>query len=148
MPSARQLTVWSALVIAAGVGAAAQAPTPRPAPQSLAAEGYATPLVIGELVYVFSRRADDEVVTALRANNGETVWQSTYLAPYKPDNAADRHGPGPKSTPLFHNGRLFTMGASGIVSAWDPRTGDRLWQLPAPAEHPLFNAASLPPKAT
>jgi outer membrane protein assembly factor BamB len=107
-------------------------------------EGYATPLLVGDVVYVFSRRGETELLTALRAATGEQVWQTSYAAPYKPDNAAERHGPGPKATPVFHGGRIVTLGASGIVSAFDARTGTRLWQLPAPAEHPLFNAASSP----
>ena len=33
------------------------------------------------------------------------------------------HGSGPKATPLFHEGKLFTVGISGVVSAFDAKSG-------------------------
>ena len=39
------------------------------------------------------------------------------------------------------NGRLFTLGISGIVTAFDAATGKQLWQKPAPPVEPLFHTA-------
>ena len=44
------------------------------------------------------------------------------------NNSTARHGPGPKSTPTFAGGRLFTLGMSSIVTAWDAASGKELWQ--------------------
>ncbi len=107
-------------------------------------EGYATPVVVGRTVYAFTRRDDDEVMTALDANDGHTRWQTRYAAPYTPGRPAAAHGAGPKATPLFHQGKLFTLGVSGIVSALDATAGTLVWQSPAPAEPPYFSAASSP----
>jgi outer membrane protein assembly factor BamB len=107
-------------------------------------DGYATPLVIGERVYVFTRRGDDELLIALNAATGAEQWRSSYPVPYTPSKPSAAHGAGPKATPLFHEGKLFTLGISGIVSAFDAATGKRLWQTPAPAEHPFFSAACSP----
>ena len=107
-------------------------------------EGYATPLVIGDTVYVFTRRAGNETMTALNARTGAEQWRSNYPAPYSPSQPAAAHGAGPKATPLYHEGKLFTLGISGIVSAFDATTGKLLWQTPAPAEPPFFSAASSP----
>jgi outer membrane protein assembly factor BamB len=107
-------------------------------------DGYATPIVIGKTVYAFTRRDDNEVMTALDADTGSERWRSSYPAPYKPSDAAAAHGAGPKATPLFHEDKLFTLGISGIVSAFDAATGKLLWQTPAPAEPPYFSAASSP----
>jgi outer membrane protein assembly factor BamB len=107
-------------------------------------EGYATPLVIGDLVYVFTRRDGNEGLTALDARTGAEQWRSSYPAPYSPSQPAAAHGAGPKATPVFHEGRLFTLGISGIVSAFDVATGTRLWQTAPPQEHPFFSAASSP----
>jgi outer membrane protein assembly factor BamB len=71
-------------------------------------------------------------------------WRSGYPAPYSPGQPAAAHGAGPKATPLFHEGKLFTLGISGIVSAFDAGTGKLLWQTPPPAEPPFFGAASSP----
>jgi glucose dehydrogenase len=41
-------------------------------------EGYGTPLIVGETVYVFPRRGGDEVMTALDAATGLERWCSGY----------------------------------------------------------------------
>ena len=78
---------------------------------------------------------------ALDAGNGKVVWETSYPAPFKMNPATARHGPGPKSTPTFADGRLFTLGMSGIVTAFDAATGKQLWQKPAPPVEPHFHTA-------
>ena len=60
-------------------------------------------------------------------------------------NPATRaHGPGPKSTPTFANGRIFTLGMTGVVLAFDAASGDVLWQaVPLPVE-PQYHTAMSP----
>jgi outer membrane protein assembly factor BamB len=83
-------------------------------------EGYGTPIIIGKRVYAFTRRGGNEVMMALDAATGKIVWQTGYLAPpLTPGSVAARHGDGPKATPLFHNGKLYTLGLSGTVSAFE-----------------------------
>jgi outer membrane protein assembly factor BamB len=107
-------------------------------------EGYATPILIGNTLYVFTRIDGNEVMSALDAGSGKMRWRSSYRAPYQPGQPAMAHGAGAKATPLFHDGRLFTLGISGIVTAFDAATGTRLWQTDAPAEPPYFSAACSP----
>ena len=107
-------------------------------------EGYATPLVVGDTVYVFTRRDGSEVMAALDAATGVERWRSSYPLPYTPSSPTVVHGSGPKATPLFHEGKLFTVGITGIVSAFDAATGKRLWQTSAPSEQPFYSAASSP----
>jgi outer membrane protein assembly factor BamB len=107
-------------------------------------EGYATPLVAGRTVYTFTRRDADEVMTALDAATGKELWHTGYPAPYTPGKPAARHGAGPKATPLLHEGRLYTLGISGIVAAFDASSGKLLWRTQPPAEAPFFGAASSP----
>lgn len=107
-------------------------------------EGYATPLVIGDVVYVFTRVDGQEGITALDASSGRQRWRSSYPVPYTPSQPAAAHGAGPKATPVYHEGRLFTLGISGIVAAFDARSGKQLWQSPAPTEAPFYGAAVSP----
>ena len=107
-------------------------------------EGYATPLVIGGRVYAFTRRDGQEGLIALDASNGREEWRSFYPAPYSPAKPAAAHGAGPKATPLFHENTLFTLGISGVVTAFDARSGARLWQTPPPKEAPFYGAAVSP----
>ena len=107
-------------------------------------EGYATPLLVGDRLYVFSRQGGDEVMTTLDPTSGTTIWRTSYAAPFTMNPATTRHGPGPKSTPAFADGRLFTLGISGIVTAFDAESGRRLWQRPAPPVEPMFHTAMSP----
>ena len=107
-------------------------------------EGYATPLVVGDVVYVFTRVDGQEGITVLDASTGRQRWRSSYAAPYTPSQPAAAHGAGPKATPLFHDGKLFTLGISGIVTAFDARSGKQLWQSAAPKEAPFYGAAVSP----
>ncbi len=58
--------------------------------------------------------------------------------------ATARHGPGPKSTPTYANGRLFTLGMTNIVTAFDAATGTQLWQKPATKAQPMYHTAMSP----
>ena len=106
--------------------------------------GYATPIVVGNRVYTHTRQGENEVMLALDAATGKVVWQTPYPAPYKMNPATKNHGQGPKSTPLFYNGRLYTLGISGIVSAFQASDGKLLWQKPAPPVDPLYGTAMSP----
>lgn len=105
-------------------------------------EGYGTPLVIGGTLYVFTRRQGQEVLTALAADTGRELWRTGYAAPYEASPPTAVHGAGPKATPLFHEGRVFTVGVSGIVAAFDGSKGTLLWRTAAPTEAPYFSASS------
>jgi outer membrane protein assembly factor BamB len=106
--------------------------------------GYATPLLVSGRLYMFTRQENDEVMTAHDAETGRVLWRTAYPAPFEMNPATKKHGPGPKSTPAFADGRLFTLGMSGIVTAFDAANGRMLWQKPAPPVHPLYHTAMSP----
>jgi outer membrane protein assembly factor BamB len=106
--------------------------------------GYATPVVIGDRVFMFARRGENEVLEALDAGTGKPIWSSSYAAPFNLNPAAARHEKGPKSTPTFADGRLFTLGMTNIVTAFDAATGKQLWQKPASSAQPLYHTAMSP----
>src|SRR5260221_4396078 len=58
--------------------------------------GYSTPIVIGSRVFTYTRRDGNEVLLALDAATGKTVWETKYAAPYKANPATKAHGDGPK----------------------------------------------------
>ena len=107
-------------------------------------EGYATPVLVGTRVYMFTREGDDEVMRALDAATGEELWRTGYPAPFSFESAAEPHGPGPKATPTFADGRLFTLGLGGVVTAFDAATGEQVWKIPAPPAGPLYGTAASP----
>jgi outer membrane protein assembly factor BamB len=109
--------------------------------------GYATPIVIGNRVYEFARQGENEVLIALDADSGKEVWKTPgYPAAFQMNSAAAVHGPGPKSTPVFSGGRLYTIGMTGVVTAWDAATGKQIWQHPGdPKNLPLFTSHAFSP---
>lgn len=91
-------------------------------------EGHASPVVSGDTVFVFSRIGEDETLTALALADGTTRWRKSYSAPYTMNPAAVSHGKGPKSTPVVADGRIFTLGITGVLSAHETKSGDLLWR--------------------
>jgi outer membrane protein assembly factor BamB len=106
--------------------------------------GYATPILVGDRLYMFSRQGDNEVLAALDAGSGKEIWAFKYAAPFAVNPAAARHEKGPKSTPSFADGRLFILGMTGIVTAVDAATGRQLWQKPASQPQPLYHTGMSP----
>jgi outer membrane protein assembly factor BamB len=107
--------------------------------------GYATPLLVGDRIYMFSRQAGDEVMSAIDATSGKVLWRTGYPAPFEMDKGAAPHGPGPKSTPVYADGKLFSIGMSGIVTAFDAANGRQLWQKPGLPAQPLWTSHSFSP---
>lgn len=106
--------------------------------------GHASPVVSGNRVVVIARERDQEIVRALDVASGKELWRAAYPAPYTVNPAAGSHGPGPKSTPAIAGGRVFTLGISGILSAFDLASGTLLWRVPAPAVLPDYGTATSP----
>ena len=90
--------------------------------------GHASPILAGGSIYDFARQGEQETVYSIDPANGRVRWQQQYPAPYKMNGAAVGHGPGPKSTPLYADGKLYTFGISGILSSYDAETGKVRWR--------------------
>jgi outer membrane protein assembly factor BamB len=110
--------------------------------------GHSSPIVSGGRVYQLSREGEEEVVRALDLPTGRELWRRAYPVAYQMNPAATGHGKGPKSTPALADGRLYTFGITGILSAWDAASGRLLWRKSFEAAHrttsPLFGSAMSP----
>ena len=94
-------------------------------------------------------RATDEVIWCLDRTTGNVQWRKHFAAvPFKTAGGGEYHGNGPKSCPVYANGRLFTMSIDGTLSAWDASSGKRLWQRNYDADfgksHPNWGASTSP----
>ncbi len=107
--------------------------------------GYATPLVVGNRIYQFARKGEREVMMAIDADSGKVLWETGQEAKFTMMSATVQHGPGPKATPVFANGRLYSIGMTGIVTAYDAASGKQLWQKPGSALMPMFTTHSFSP---
>jgi outer membrane protein assembly factor BamB len=110
--------------------------------------GHASPIVVADRVFVFTREGEEEVVRAVALDAGRELWRRAYAAPYVANPAATGHGRGPKSTPVHAEGRVFTFGISGVLSAWDATSGRLAWRKEFASQHkatsPLYGAALSP----
>jgi outer membrane protein assembly factor BamB len=132
-----------------GVASAFAAPATWPAQltkkwQATVGAGHSSPVISGSRLVVHTRQGNRELVTAFDLASGKQLWQDGVDAPYIMNPAAIGHGPGPKSTPLVAGGRVFTLGITGIFSAYDLATGKLLWRKDAPKAPPEFGTATSP----
>jgi outer membrane protein assembly factor BamB len=91
-------------------------------------EGYSSPVSGGGRVFVHARRDPEEVVSAIDLATGAIAWQRKYAAPIEKNPYAKQMAKGPYATPLLGGGRLYTLGTTAILSAWNPTTGALIWQ--------------------
>jgi outer membrane protein assembly factor BamB len=105
--------------------------------------GHSSPVMAAGSIYDFAREGDQETVLSIDPANGKVRWKQQYAAPYKMNPAAVSHGEGPKATPLYADGKLYTFGISGILSAFDAETGKPLWRLDTKGS-PDFGTAMSP----
>src|SRR5262245_1626014 len=133
-------------------GAVAGFSTPASWPENLTQKwkvdvglGYASPIMVGNRLYLFSRQGGDEVMSALDAETGKVIWRTAYPVTFTMHSAAVKHGMGPKSTPVFSNGRLYSIGMTGVVTAFDAATGKQVWQKPGSSVVPMYTSHSFSP---
>jgi outer membrane protein assembly factor BamB len=91
-------------------------------------EGYSSPVIAGGRVFVHSRRDPEEMVTAIDASTGKAAWQQKYAAPFAKNQYAVQMAKGPNSTPIVAAGRVFTLGVTGVLSAWNVADGSLAWR--------------------
>ena len=90
-------------------------------------EGYSSPVVAGGRAFVHGRRDPEEIVASINLADGKIVWQQKYQSEFKKNQYAVEMAKGPHATPLVIGNRLFTLGVTGILNAWDTATGKQLW---------------------
>jgi outer membrane protein assembly factor BamB len=89
--------------------------------------GDSSPALVGNKLFVFSREGGDEINRCLDAATGKELWKDKYEAPAVSGPPASQHS-GPRSSPTVANGKVVTLGVSGILSCLDAATGKKLWR--------------------
>jgi len=106
-------------------------------------DGVATPALVGDKLYVFSREDGNEVTRCLEAATGKEVWQEKYESLGATGPAAQFSGP--RSSPSVANGKVVTIGVRGMISCLDAGSGKKLWRKDDfQGSYPRFHPASSP----
>jgi outer membrane protein assembly factor BamB len=84
--------------------------------------------VAGGRVFLHSRRDPDEIVTAIDLATGKVLWQQKYQSEFKKNQYATQMAKGPNSTPIVVGSRVFTLGVTGILTAWNIADGTVAWR--------------------
>ncbi len=85
--------------------------------------GWSSFVLVGNRLCTLEQRDADEVVVCYDSATGEPIWLHAYEARFWEAMG----GPGPRATPAYRDGRLYTLGATGVLSCLDVSTGEPLW---------------------
>jgi outer membrane protein assembly factor BamB len=85
--------------------------------------GYASFTVAEGRAYTIEQRREREAITAYDVNTGRELWAFTYPARF--DEILG--GLGPRATPVYHEGLVYSLGADGDLYCLSAETGKPKW---------------------
>jgi len=85
--------------------------------------GWSSFVLAGQRLCTQEQRDEDEVVVCYDAATGEPIWVHQDAARFWEAMG----GPGPRATPAYDDGRLYTLGATGVLNCLDIVTGNPVW---------------------
>lgn len=89
-------------------------------------DGYSGIAEEGGVLYTAYRHGSNDVITALDAATGKTIWEYWYPNPFT-NSYSEKVGPGPYAMPQIVGDRLITASATGKIHSLDKRTGKVVW---------------------
>lgn len=104
-------------------------------------DGVATPALVGDKLFVFSREGGAEVTRCLDAATNKEAWKDKYDAEYK--GKGDQGFQGPRASPVVTDGKVITFGLNGTLSCLNAANGEKIWRVETGA-FPTFHTSSSP----
>jgi outer membrane protein assembly factor BamB len=131
----------------ARLGRAWQARPPRQLWRRPVGAGWGGFAVVGPYAFTQEQRGPWECVVCYRTADGAELWVRGDPIRFE----SSMGGPGPRATPAVAAGRVYAVGAAGLLNCLDAGTGRRLWavniQEDNQAQSPVLHGVSGSPLA-
>ena len=85
--------------------------------------GWSAFTVVGDYVFTQEQRGDGEFTVCYAADTGEEIWANYVSGRFSEQMGGD----GPRATPTYADGKLYSQGATGILQCIEPTTGETVW---------------------
>jgi outer membrane protein assembly factor BamB len=106
--------------------------------------GWGSFAIVNGFAITQEQRANQELTTCLEAKTGTVRWQHANTTRFSEGMGGD----GPRATPTIVDGRVYVMGATGILDCLDGTTGSVIWSrnvlADAHAKNPIWGKSCSP----
>ena len=99
---------------------------PKPAWKTKVGGGHSSMTIANGRLFTLEQWKSGEAVTAYNLTDGKGLWRHVY--PGKFNDSWGMGGIGPRTTPTWDEGRLFTLGGEGQLFCLEANTGKVVWQ--------------------
>ena len=97
--------------------------------------GWSAFAVAGSRAVTQEQRGESELVTAYDLSSGHVIWAHTNFVRFSETLGGD----GPRATPTLADGRVYALGATGLLDCLDGATGKVVWSRDTLKENGLPN---------
>jgi outer membrane protein assembly factor BamB len=87
--------------------------------------GYASFAIAGGRAFTIEQRREQETVSAYDVATGHELWATSYAAVFDEPLG----GEGPRTTPYFSEGKVYSLGAMGNFLCLDASDGKVIWKV-------------------
>jgi outer membrane protein assembly factor BamB len=97
--------------------------------------GWSAFAVAGDYAITQERRENKELVVCYELKTGNALWKHEHDVQFSDKQGGD----GPRATPTIKDGRVYTVGATGILDCIDGATGKNIWSVDTLGKYNLKN---------
>lgn len=97
--------------------------------------GWASFAIVDGRAFTQEQQGPEEWVSCYEALSGRLLWKHARATRFSEWQGGD----GPRATPTVDRGRVFAIGATGVLDCLDAQTGERFWMRNILTEHGLEN---------
>jgi outer membrane protein assembly factor BamB len=87
--------------------------------------GFSSTIIVGDRIYTQAKREQMDGVVCFDAADGKELWYHAAVPSYLDKQ---KHGPGPRSTPVYHHGKLYCLFAMGELLCLTA-DGKKVWEV-------------------